>query len=465
MKDDKGYRLDYGRKKSAGKIREFFGNVPQVLKAYAWLLAMGRDGIDEASDISVLANNYMDHKLAKIRGLSRSNPHIAKHRMEMTRWSLGQLKTDTGCGTVEVANRMADYGIDPWWMSHEPWIVPEPFTPEAGEMYSKEDLDYWIAVVARISEEAYANPELVKSAPHKQAIAQIKGDALNDPAKWAITWRAYLRKHGKGGQARRQDPRRRVEAGAPVPTGADRQSGRRDGRRVGLKGTDNLSDAARQLGAEPVSEARTLRALRRLGAARGSIAVLAAGGAMGATVAAEAGLLCQVVAQPAADATTADDSANAARAMVSAGVDLILFAGGDGTARDIHAIAGERVPMLGIPTGVKMQSAIFATSPEAAGDLVAAIVTMPDRGKLQYRSSEVMDIDEEALRRGAISPRLFGYATVPYIPLLLQNAKVRNHGLDEAALEAAAQHLAAGMDGKTLYAIGPAVPPSASSRP
>ena len=227
------------------------------------------------------------------------------------------------------------------------------------------------------------------------------------------------------------------------------------GGRVGLKGTDGLSDAARQLGAEPVSEARTLRALRRLGTARSGIAVLAAGGAMGATVAAEAGLLCQVVAQPASDQTNATDTANAVRAMTSAGVDLILFAGGDGTARDIHAIAGERVPMLGIPTGVKMQSAIFATSPEAAGDLVSAIVTMSDRGKLQYRSSEVMDVDEEALRRGAISPRLFGYATVPYIPLLLQSAKVRNHGLDEAALEAAAQHLAAGMDGESLYAIGP----------
>jgi predicted polyphosphate/ATP-dependent NAD kinase len=162
-----------------------------------------------------------------------------------------------------------------------------------------------------------------------------------------------------------------------------------------------------------------------------------------------------VVAQPAVDETTAADTANAARAMISAGIDLILFAGGDGTARDIHAIAGERVPILGIPTGVKMQSAVFATSPEAAGDLVAAIVAMPDRGKLQYRLSEVMDIDEEALRRGAISPRLFGYATVPHIPLLLQNAKVRNHGLDEAALEAAARHLAAGMEPETLYAIGP----------
>lgn len=227
------------------------------------------------------------------------------------------------------------------------------------------------------------------------------------------------------------------------------------GGRVGLKGTDNLSDAARRLGAEPVSEARTLRALRRLGTARGGIAVLAAGGAMGATVAAEAGLLCQVVAQPASDETNATDTATAVRAMMNAGVDLILFAGGDGTARDIHAVAGEHVPMLGVPTGVKMQSAVFATSPEAAGDLVAAIAATPDRGKLQYRSSEVMDIDEAALRQGAISPRLFGYATVPYVPLLLQNAKVRNHGLDEAALEAAAQHLAVGMDPETLYAIGP----------
>ena len=227
------------------------------------------------------------------------------------------------------------------------------------------------------------------------------------------------------------------------------------GGRVGLKGTDGLSDAARKLGAKPVSEARTLRALRRVGTARGGIAVLAAGGAMGATVAAEAGLLCQVVAQPANDATTAADTANAVLAMMHAGIDLILFAGGDGTARDIYAIAGDRVPMLGIPTGVKMQSAIFATSPEAAGDVVAAIFAMPDRSKLQYRSSEVMDIDESALHRGAISPRLFGYARVPYIPLLLQNAKVRNHGLDEAALEAAARHLAAGMDMETLYAIGP----------
>src|ERR1043166_9529789 len=141
---------------------------------------MGAEGINEASDLSVLANNYMDRKLGEIRGLSPSHPGNRKWRMEMTRWSLGKLKQDTGVGTADVANRMADYGIDPYWMSHEPWVVPEPFTPEAGEMYGKEDLDRWIAVIAKIAEEAYADAGLVKRAPHHQAIAKIKDDALND---------------------------------------------------------------------------------------------------------------------------------------------------------------------------------------------------------------------------------------------------------------------------------------------
>ena len=198
VRENGEYRLDFDRPQSTGKVREFWGNVPQVLKAYAWARAMGAEGINEASDISVLANNYMDKKLGEIRGLARSNPNAGKWRMEMTRWSLAQLKEDTGVGTAEVANRMADFGVDPYWMSHEPWVVPEPFTPEAGEMYSKEDLDYWIAVIARIVQEAYEDAGQVKSAPRAQAIHQIKGAPREDPKQWAMTWRAYLRKHGNG---------------------------------------------------------------------------------------------------------------------------------------------------------------------------------------------------------------------------------------------------------------------------
>ncbi len=91
---------------------------------------------------------------------------------------------------------MVDFGVDAFWLSHEPWIVPEPFTPEAGEMWSLEDMDYWIDVLAHVCEEARTDPDMVKSAPHNHPIHQIDGSALNDPDKWATTWRAYVRKHG-----------------------------------------------------------------------------------------------------------------------------------------------------------------------------------------------------------------------------------------------------------------------------
>jgi glycine dehydrogenase subunit 2 len=195
VKAGEAYRLDRDRPLSCGKIREFMGNVPQVVKAWAWARAMGAEGIRLASDISVVANNYMDARLARIRGLARSNPEVTKYRMEMTRWGFGPLKEATGVGTADVANRMADYGIDPFWMSHEPWSHAEPFTPEAGELWSKEDIDRWIDVIAQVVAEAEANPALVRAAPRNQPVAKVQGEVLDDPARWAMTWRAYRRKH------------------------------------------------------------------------------------------------------------------------------------------------------------------------------------------------------------------------------------------------------------------------------
>lgn len=200
VKENDRYRLDTDRPQSAGKIREFWGNVPIVARAYAWVRGMGAEGIELASDISVVANNYMDKKIGEIRGVEKSHPDFDQWRMEMTRWGLGPMQADTGVGTVAAANRMADFGIDPWWMSHEPWVVPEPFTPEAGELWSKEDLDQWIAALQRISDEAYSDPQIVLTAPHNQPVAQVKGDWMEDPNAWAMTWRAYLRKHRSGRQ-------------------------------------------------------------------------------------------------------------------------------------------------------------------------------------------------------------------------------------------------------------------------
>lgn len=192
--DGEGYHLDHDRPQSIGKIREFWGNVPVVLKAYAWVRAMGAERIAQASDLSVLGNNYMEKGLLAIRGVTRSHPDDDSPRLEMTRYSLQTLKDETGVDVHDVQNRMIDFGVDALWTSHEPWLVPEPFTPEAGEMYGKESLDRWVAVLAHISDEAYSDPDVVKTAPHNQAIHRLKPGVTEDPESRAMTWRAYQRK-------------------------------------------------------------------------------------------------------------------------------------------------------------------------------------------------------------------------------------------------------------------------------
>ena len=121
----------------------------------------------------------------------------------MTRFSLGELRQETGIGVVDVSNRLVDFGVDAPWLSHEPWIVPEPITPEAGEMWSKEDIDYWIDVLAEVCREAREDPELVRSAPHNQVVHKLADVSLDDPDVWATTWRAYRRKGARRSAAER----------------------------------------------------------------------------------------------------------------------------------------------------------------------------------------------------------------------------------------------------------------------
>lgn len=196
-----GYAVEAAGEARTTQVREYLGNIPVIVKAYAWLRALGAEGVKEAADLSLLANNYMETRLLQIPGVSKGLPHLDRYRMEMTRYSLGGLTEETGVTTVDVQNRMIDYGVDAYWMSHEPWFIPEPFTPEAGEMWSIEDLDYWIDVIAAVCREARTNPEIVKTAPHNQPIHRLEGTGLDDPEKWATTWRAYRRKHGGGAAA------------------------------------------------------------------------------------------------------------------------------------------------------------------------------------------------------------------------------------------------------------------------
>ena len=150
------------------------------------------------------------------------------------------------------------------------------------------------------------------------------------------------------------------------------------------------------------------------------------------------------------------DQVNPAAVAAMADRDLVVFAGGDGTARDVAGQLAAGQAMLGIPSGVKMHSGVFAVSPEAAGALLADLLTVP--GRVGWSDeAEVMDIDEAALRAGHIAPRLFGHARVPRARLRMQAAKGGPRTEPGAALTAAAREVVEGMEPGTLYIIGPGV--------
>ena len=191
--DGTTYHLDRERPDSIGKVTEFHGNIPAVLRAYAWIMTLGAEGLLEVAHTSVLNNNYLAKRIEKIRGTKRTYAP-GKFRLEQERWSWENLTEDTGVTTRDIHHRMADYGLQSYFMSHHPWMTPEPFTPEFCESYDLDDMEYWCAVLNRISDESYSDPELVKSSPHNAPIHKVDPAAFNDPKKWAMTWRAYLKK-------------------------------------------------------------------------------------------------------------------------------------------------------------------------------------------------------------------------------------------------------------------------------
>ena len=190
------YHLDYERPQSIGKVRPFYGVIPNLLRAYAWIMSLGADGLREVAEIAVLNNNYMLKKVLEIQGASVPYAE-GKRRIEQVRYSWEKLFKETGIHSEEMAVRIADFGMH-YWTSHHPFIVPEPMTLEPTESYSKADLDEYAAVLTKMSEEAYNNPEVIKTAPHNSTVHHTHHDLLDDPDEWAVTWRAYLRKTGQG---------------------------------------------------------------------------------------------------------------------------------------------------------------------------------------------------------------------------------------------------------------------------
>lgn len=192
--DGKRYYLDYDRPYSIGKVRSFYGNIQVVLRAYCWVMSLGADGLRTVAETAVLNNRYLNKRLlSEVRGLSMWYPENEK-RLHEIRYSWAQLREDTGVDTWSVFRRMADYGTGGYFASHEPRVVPEPMTPEPTETFSKDDIDEFTEIVKRVAEEAYSNPDLVRTAPHKRAVHLTDDDQLHDVGQLATTARAWSKK-------------------------------------------------------------------------------------------------------------------------------------------------------------------------------------------------------------------------------------------------------------------------------
>jgi len=195
--DGEKYWLDYDRPDSIGKIRGFLGVPTVALKAYAWTMMMGADGLRECADISVINNNYMQKLMADIPIMEEAFKGNGIVRQEQIRYSFGKLHEQTGVGSDDMNCRMLDYSIPWFWSSHHPWVIPEPMTLEPCETYTKEDIEEYVEVVRTVCDEALNDPEFVKHAPYNSVIHKRKNEQnLDDPEKWALTWKVFKRKFG-----------------------------------------------------------------------------------------------------------------------------------------------------------------------------------------------------------------------------------------------------------------------------
>lgn len=226
------------------------------------------------------------------------------------------------------------------------------------------------------------------------------------------------------------------------------------GGRVALHGTDGSSwrDAV-DLGARPIATRRAGRALDQLARTGVGVSLIAAPGVMGADAARTHGLSPEISSAPIGDETTAADTRAAAKEMLDRGAALVLFAGGDGTACDIVSVVGTRIPILGIPAGVKMHSGVFGVTPEAAGNTAAGFLARP--GAAELTEVEVLDVAGEQPLENDMGASLMAVAHVPYVPGLVQRAKTSPPIHDARALDALCERIADEMVPERSYIIGP----------
>lgn len=225
------------------------------------------------------------------------------------------------------------------------------------------------------------------------------------------------------------------------------------GGKVALKGTDG-EDALRRAverGAVPVAGQRAETAVRQFADAARDALFLTPSGEMGEALLSKYGLKTEIIRRT-GDKTGPEDTREAAAAVLEKGADLLVFAGGDGTARDICSVVGVNIPVTGIPAGVKIHSGVYANKPTAAGALIKRFL----QGKIKkFTEAEVMDIDEGLFRENIVNAKLYGYMLIPDDREFMQDRKTGGAGPGSGETDAVAAWAAGNMDERAVYLIGP----------
>lgn len=229
------------------------------------------------------------------------------------------------------------------------------------------------------------------------------------------------------------------------------------GGRVGLKGTDgeDVLKKAIELGAIQEAPEKAKRALEKLLDIKDKFEILTSSGLMGEDECKELGLNYRVIYNYNGKSSK-EDSVKILELLLNENVDIILFVGGDGTARDVYSVIGDKIPVIGVPAGVKIHSPVYGNTPEQAGNLLHEVVYGID---LPLTEQDVIDIDEEAFRNDRVEVRLYGYLTVPFDKRYLQNKKSPTPQGDNEAQLSIACDVVDGMKDDVFYIIGSGTTP------
>ncbi len=188
--------LDFARELSIGKMRAFYGAIDTVVRSYAWSLAQGAEGLRSVAETAVMNSNYLATRLRDDLGIDASFiEHSSLPRLEQVRYSLEAVLAGTGHGSEAISRRTVDFGVSGYFPGHHPWTVPEPMTLEPTESATRAEIDAYVEMLREVLREAHENPVRIVASPESTAIHLVDEASLDDPTRWALTWRVYLRKN------------------------------------------------------------------------------------------------------------------------------------------------------------------------------------------------------------------------------------------------------------------------------